>query len=93
MEMLGGVNMKKKLITLLFVFSLALGIFAVSGEEASAARADVVVQSHLINYNNWDKYNYVYKTLYFNTGYTSSFKDTKYSGTSIYQRTFTYYTY
>ncbi|MGH2319794.1 hypothetical protein ACRC6Q_18925 [Planococcus sp. SE5232] len=85
--------MKKKLITLLFVFSLVLGIFAVSGEEASAARADVVVQSHLINYETMNKFNYAYKTLYFNTGYTSSFKDTKYSGTSIYQRTFTYYTY
>ena len=82
--MLGGVNMKKKLITLLFVFSLVLGIFAVSGEEASAARADVVVQSHLINYETMNKFNYAYKTLYFNTGYTSSFKDTKYSGTSIY---------
>lgn len=93
MEMLAGVNMKKKLITLLFVFSLVLGIFAVSGEEASAARADVVVQSHLINYETMNKFNYAYKTLYFNTGYTSSFKDTKYSGTSIYQRTFTYYTY
>ena len=93
MEMLRGVNMKKKLITLLFVFSLVLGIFAVSGEEASAARADVVVQSHLINYETMNKFNYAYKTLYFNTGYTSSFKDTKYSGTSIYQRTFTYYTY
>ena len=67
MEMLGVVNMKKKLITLLFVFSLVLGIFAVSGEEASAARADVVVQSHLINYETMNKFNYAYKTLYFNT--------------------------
>ena len=96
MEILGGENMKKKLITLLFVFSVVLGVFAVSGEEASAARAEVVVQSHLIDYQDYRKYNYVYKTLYFRTGYEKSYADRRINSPTsltIYQRTFTYYTY